>query len=136
MVRRKCTIRHGLSRHSLSRALGAALVFAILVWSVAPFVGHTPQIVDPSAAQQQMVDEHGHGHGDVADLLWLLHGHAHDAIDHDHGHAFVKPVRAVDLAVPASRDAALPPTDLHGATPAPPKLPPRVVTTRFAQRTV
>lgn len=34
-----------------------------------------------------MVAEHGHSHGLQEDLLWAMHGHSHDAVDHDHSHA-------------------------------------------------
>ena len=110
-------------------------MLAILVWSVAPFVNHTPQILDRTAAEQQMIEDHGHSHGAVADLSWLLHGHAPDRIDHDHSQAVVKAMKVGEIAV-STIHSTFPPTDLRGAAQAPPRPPPRVVTAGFAQRTV
>ncbi len=31
-----------------------------------------------------MIADHGHSHGFEEDLFWALHGHSHDAADHDH----------------------------------------------------
>ena len=36
-----------------------------------------------------MIAEHGHSHGLEEDLLWAMHGHSHDSVDHDHSQAVV-----------------------------------------------
>ena len=36
-----------------------------------------------------MIAEHGHSHGLEDDILWAMHGHSHDSIDHDHSQAVV-----------------------------------------------
>ena len=63
------------------------LCIAVGVWSLAPAVSHTPAIADAAELQAEMLAEHGHDHGFVADVLWAMHGHAHDATDHDHNPA-------------------------------------------------
>lgn len=36
-----------------------------------------------------MIEDHGHAHGLIEDLLWDRHGHSHDATDHDHNPAML-----------------------------------------------
>jgi hypothetical protein len=38
----------------------------------------------------EMIADHGHSHGLNEDLYWALHGHSHEAADHDHGQALLE----------------------------------------------
>lgn len=70
-------------------AFATLLCAAVLVWSVMPTSSHTPAILDVLEEHSEIVAEHGHSHGLEEDLLWAMHGHSHDSIDHDHSQAVV-----------------------------------------------
>lgn len=65
-------------------AFARLLMFSFVVWSILPNVIHSPTVLQTIADHQEMVAEHGHSHGFEEDLLWAMHGHSHDAMDHDH----------------------------------------------------
>ena len=71
-------------------ALPMLLSLSLAVWSILPSISHVATIVDTSIvdtlqAQAQMIAGRGHSHGIEEDLLRAVHGHSHDAADHDHG---------------------------------------------------
>jgi hypothetical protein len=66
------------------RALAALLCLSLVVWSTLPSISHVPILVETLQEHAQMIAEHGHSHGFEEDLVWALHGHSHDAADHDH----------------------------------------------------
>lgn len=37
------------------------------------------------------IEEHGHAHEDIVDLMHAYHGHSHEVADHDHNIAFLPP---------------------------------------------
>ncbi len=55
-----------------------------------------------------MVAEHGHSHGFAEDLLWAMHGHDHDEMDHDHS-PLVLNVAMHDFSVPKYNEWRQPP---------------------------
>lgn len=63
------------------------LCLSLGVWSVAPSVSHAPAIADAAELYAELVADHGHDHGFAADVMWAMHGHSHDAADHDHNPA-------------------------------------------------
>ncbi|MGY3670963.1 hypothetical protein ACW9UM_19200 (plasmid) [Marinovum sp. KMM 9989] len=65
------------------------LCAAVLVWSVVPTSSHAPAVLDVLQDHSEMIAEHGHSHGLEEDLLWAMHGHSHDTMDHDHSQAVV-----------------------------------------------
>jgi len=62
---------------------------ALVVWSVTPSFTHAPAVFETIQDHMEMVENHGHSHGFVEDLHWAMHGHSHDAADHDHNQAFL-----------------------------------------------
>lgn len=79
------------------RILTALLCLSLIGWSILPSLSHVPRLAEMLSEHAQMTADHGHSHGFSDDLLWALHGHSHEAIDHDHSQA---------LAVAASGDDA------------------------------
>lgn len=70
-------------------ALGMLLCAAVLVWSIVPATSHAPAVLEVLQEHSEMVADHGHSHGLEEDLLWAIHGHSHDSLDHDHSQAVV-----------------------------------------------
>lgn len=71
-------------RPNLRNFIAFAVVLSFAVWSVSPNTAHVPTVLETIEEHLEMVEEHGHSHGFEEDLLWALHGHAHDVTDHDH----------------------------------------------------
>ncbi len=88
-----------------TEALAALLCLSLVVWSTLPSISHVPMLVETLQEHAQMIAEHGHSHGFEEDLVWALHGHGHDAADHDHSQALA--VRG-DVSDPILGQSALP----------------------------
>ena len=71
----------------LRRMLLSVACFGLIVWTLAPSTGHVPQLVESLQEHAEMIASHGHSHGLEEDMLWAMHGHSHDAADHDHTQA-------------------------------------------------
>ncbi|MEX0284578.1 MAG: hypothetical protein AB3N23_08190 [Paracoccaceae bacterium] len=71
--------------------LAAFTCLALVVWSVLPSFTHAPTVFETIHEHLEMVEDHGHSHGFAEDLLWAMHGHNHDASDHDHSQAYLLP---------------------------------------------
>ena len=67
--------------------LAAMICLSVAVWSVLPTTNHVPTVLETLDEHAQMIASHGHSHGLAEDLAWALHGHSHDAVDHDHSQA-------------------------------------------------
>lgn len=70
-------------------AFAMVICVAVLVWSVMPTTSHAPAVLDVLQEHAEMIAEHGHSHGLEEDILWAMHGHNHDSVDHDHSQAVV-----------------------------------------------
>ena len=69
--------------------LAAVICMSVAVWSILPTVNHVPSVLETLQDHAEMIAAHGHSHGLAEDLSWALHGHSHDAMDHDHNQAFL-----------------------------------------------
>jgi len=69
------------------RAFAALLCLSLVVWSAAPAATHAPTVFETIQDHLEMIADHGHSHGFEEDLYWAMHGHSHDAADHDHSQA-------------------------------------------------
>lgn len=73
-----------------ARTLFAVLLsLSLVVWSSMPSVAHIPTVIETIQDHLEMIADHGHSHGFEEDLYWALHGHGHDAADHDHSQVFL-----------------------------------------------
>lgn len=91
-------------RRIRQQTLCALLCVALAVWSAMPSATHAPAVFETIQDHLEMIAEHGHSHGFEEDLYWAMHGHGHDAADHDHGQAYLDFAESA-LPVPAERDA-------------------------------
>lgn len=83
----------------MARQLFVALTCAALtLWTISPNDVHVPEIIETLQEHAEMINSHGHSHGLEEDLLWALHGHSHDVVDHDHSQAVLVPGRSVQVA--------------------------------------
>lgn len=71
------------------RALATLLCLSLMVWSVVPTTSYIPTVFETIQEHLEVIAEHGHSHGFEEDLYWAMHGHSHDAADHDHSQAFL-----------------------------------------------
>lgn len=73
----------------IRHAFIAAIVLCVFAWSVAPSFTHSADYMRGLSERSQMLADHGHTHGDELNDYWSLHGHSHDAVDHDHSSAIL-----------------------------------------------
>jgi hypothetical protein len=73
--------------HLLRRILLSLTLMGLFVWTLAPSNAHVPQLFVSLQEQAGLIESHGHSHGLEEDLIWAVHGHSHDATDHDHTQA-------------------------------------------------
>lgn len=97
-------IATGWSKGPMRRLWAVVAVLCLLTWSLAPTVSHVPTVLKTLQEHAQMVETHGHSHGLEEDLIWAMHGHSHDAADHDHSPAALV---AAPVFGPARRMSAL-----------------------------
>ena len=76
-------------RDRLRSVLCALLVLSLGLWSALPASTHAPTIFETIHEHLEIAAGHGHTHGLEEDLAWALHGHDHDAADHDHSQAIL-----------------------------------------------
>ena len=86
------------------------LIASFVVWSALPSFNHSPQMLETLHEHMEEVAEHGHSHGILEDLLWALHGHDHDEIDHDHS-PLVLTASLQSLTAAGLKDWRQPPLD-------------------------
>lgn len=77
----------------MRRACVALSCIALLIWSAAPTSSHVPDFIEILQKHAEMIAEHGHSHGLEEDMIWAMHGHTHDAADHDHSQVVLMPTR-------------------------------------------
>jgi hypothetical protein len=53
------------------------------------------------------IEEHGHAHEDIVDLMHAYHGHSHEVTDHDHNIAFLPPREPSGSVMPTSTSWAM-----------------------------
>ena len=78
---------------SARRLLVILSCMALILWSLAPTSSHVPTVIKTLQEHAEMVATHGHSHGLEEDLIWAMHGHNHDVVDHDHSQAIILPAR-------------------------------------------
>ena len=76
----------------LRYALTIALALGMLLSSYARMTSHdVSNLAQIIAEQHAEIEDHGHAHGEISDVMQAYHGHAHDVTDHDHNIAFLPP---------------------------------------------
>jgi hypothetical protein len=60
------------------------------------------EIAEIMAEHQAEIEDHGHAHDDIIDILHISQGHGHEMTDHDHSAAFVPPREVTSMIPPTS----------------------------------
>lgn len=66
------------------RACAVLVCFAIALWAAMPVPPHVSTVLETLQEHAAFIAEHGHSHGFEEDLAAAIHGHSHDAMEHDH----------------------------------------------------
>lgn len=78
----------GYLKGLLTIALAVGMILSANSRSVTHDVLELTEIV---AEHQAEIEQHGHAHEDIVDLMHAYHGHSHEVADHDHNIAFLPP---------------------------------------------
>jgi hypothetical protein len=100
-------------RAAVRLGISCLTILAVLLWAAAPSGMHAPKVQELLRGHAETVAAHGHSHGVAEDLLAALHGHDHDAVDHDHSPAILM-TSAVAAPAPIGRDLWRAPTTANG----------------------
>ena len=65
------------------------------------------ELVKIVAEHHAEIEEHGHSHEDIVDVMHAYHGHSHEIADHDHNIAFLPPREASGALLPTSTNWAV-----------------------------
>ena len=106
----------GYLRGMLTITLAVAMILSANSRSVTHDFTELAKIVAEHHAE---VEEHGHAHEDIVDVMHAYHGHSHEVADHDHNIAFLPPRSAVNTHMPtrtswAMSNSAMPDRRDHG----------------------
>ncbi|WP_139816282.1 hypothetical protein [Planktotalea arctica] len=89
-------------------ALTIALAVGIMLSSNAQSeLQEFSEVADLLAEHQAEIEDHGHSHDDIVDILHIFQGHAHEMADHDHNTAFLPPRRSAGIIAPSSANWSL-----------------------------
>ena len=89
-------------------ALTIALAVGIMLSSNAQSeLQEFAEVAELLAEHQAEIDDHGHSHDDIVDILHIFQGHAHEMADHDHNTAFLPPRRSAGIIAPSSANWSL-----------------------------
>ena len=89
-------------------ASAIALVVGIGLSSNAQSQAHDLAKVEEIMTQHQAeIEDHGHAHEDIVDVMHAFRSHAHEMADHDHTIAFLPPRRSTDGIAPERTDWSL-----------------------------
>jgi len=83
-------------------ALTIALAVGIGMSSNAQSQPHDlAKIAEIMTQHQAEIENHGHAHEDIVDVVHAYQGHAHEMADHDHNVAYLPPKRSTGFIAPA-----------------------------------
>jgi hypothetical protein len=94
----------GILRGVLTIALAVGMILSANSRSLTHDVTELAQIVAEHHAE---VDEHGHAHDDIVDLLHAYLGHGHEVADHDHNMAFLPAREPAGVILPTGTSWAM-----------------------------
>jgi ABC-type Zn2+ transport system substrate-binding protein/surface adhesin len=89
-------------------ALTIALAVGIMLSSNAQSeLQEFAEVAELLAEHQAEIEDHGHSHDDIVDILHIFQGHAHEMADHDHNTAFLPPRRSAGIIAPSNANWSL-----------------------------
>ena len=89
-------------RYSLTIALALGMILSSNARIDSHDVIDLAKILTEHNAQ---IEDHGHAHEDIVDVMHAYYGHAHDVADHDHNIAFLPPREALVILVPKRKNS-------------------------------
>ncbi len=88
--------------------LTIALAVGMILSSNSRMAAHDVTELAQSAVDHgDEIEEHGHAHEDIVNVMDAYHGHAHDVADHDHNTAFLQPRTSSGVELPTRTNWAL-----------------------------
>ncbi len=92
----------------LRGVLTIALVVGMILSANSRSVTHDfTELAKIVAEHEAEIEEHGHAHEDIIDLMHAYHGHSHEIADHDHNIAFLPPRECAGSIMPTSTSWAM-----------------------------
>jgi hypothetical protein len=89
-------------------ALTVALAVGIMLSSNAQSQAHDlAKIAEIMIQHQTEIEDHGHAHEDIVDVMHAFQSHSHEMADHDHNIAFLPPRRGAGVTAPVRSDWSL-----------------------------
>ena len=93
---------------SLRFALIIALAVGVGLSSNARSQSHDlGRIAEIMSQHQSEIEDHGHAHEDIVDVMHAFQSHSQEMADHDHNIAFLPPRRGTGVTAPARSDRSL-----------------------------
>jgi uncharacterized protein HemX len=91
-------------RFAFTIALAVGIVLSLNSQSQAHDLAKIAKIMTQHQAE---IEDHGHAHEDIVDVMHAFQSHAHEMADHDHNIAFLPPKRSTGFIAPARTDWTL-----------------------------
>ena len=92
----------------LKGLLGVALAVGVILSADSRSVTHDfTELAKIVADHHAEIEEHGHAHNDIIDVMHAYHGHSHEIADHDHNIAFLPPRDESGALLPTSKSWAM-----------------------------
>lgn len=92
----------------LRAMLPIALAVAMMLSANARSVTHNfTKLAEIVAEHHAEIEEHGHSHEDIVDVMHAYQGHSHEIADHDDNIAFLPPREASDALLPTGTNLAV-----------------------------
>ena len=84
------------------------------------------KIAEIIAQHQAEIEDHGHAHDDIVDVIHVYQSHAHEVAEHEHNIAFLPPRRGISFDAPARINWSLTEVTMSDRVPYDLDRPPRV----------
>jgi len=91
-------------RFTMTIALAVGIVLSSNAQSQSNDLAKVAEIM---SQHQTEIEDHGHAHEDIVDVLHAYQGHAHEMADHDHNIAYLPPKRSTAFTAPARTNWSL-----------------------------
>lgn len=93
---------------SLRAMLTIALAVGMMLSANARSIPHdTMELAKLVAERHAEIEEHGHSHEDIVDVMHAYRGHSHEIADHDQNIAYLPPREASETLLPTSTNWAM-----------------------------
>jgi len=99
----------------LRYALTIALAVGFTLSSDAQSKSHGfAKVAEIMAEHQAEIEDHGHSHDDIVDLIHIFQSHAHEIAEHEHNNSFLPPCEATSPTLPTGTRLAMADNAMRG----------------------